>query len=317
MSGAPASPFPADALAANQGGRLTDAQRQTFRGEDHAFRKNELIGALVAIVIGILMLTAGGPNPNAWLRPVIAIAAFLIAAGLIFRSTVGGDSLSRDLARGSVEAIEGAILKNVRSTSAGSASSERFELHVSGKNFDVARSVYNVAPEAGYVRVYYLPRSMTVVNLEVLPNHPLPPELAANPQAMAQAAIAGLRTHDLNQRAEAMAEMAALKTSFEAGGAAAAAPPPAATLDPRPLAEAIVGTWQAGPIGVTFVADGTMTTHLPGGHDQAGRWSVDAGGQLHAQLGGRDQVGQAWVAADKLTISEDGQGRLFQRVGGG
>ena len=108
--------------------------------------------------------------------------------------------------------------------------------------------------------------------------------------------------------------MAALKTSFDAGTASAATPPPVAGAGSLPLAEAIVGSWRSGPIGVTFAADGTMTTDLPGGHGQAGRWSVDGDGHLHAQFTGRDLAGQAWVAGDTLTIQEDGQGRQFQRA---
>jgi hypothetical protein len=317
MSGAPASPFPADALAANQGGLLTDAQRQTFRGQDHAFRKNELIGGLVAIVIGILMLTAGGPNPNAWLQPVVAIAAFLIAAGLIFRSTIGGDSLGRDLARGSVEAIEGAILKNVRSTSGGKSSSERFELHVSGKSFDVSRSVYNVAPQAGYVRVYYLPRSRTLVNLEQLPDRPLPTGTMDSAGTLAKGTLAGLTSHDENAQAEALAEMAVLRKSFQEGVVPGTVEAPADQHDQPPLAGAIVGTWRAGPISMTFAADGTMTTDLPGGRGQPGHWSIDASGELHAQFAGRDMAGEAWVSGTTLTIKADGEAREFQRVGVG
>lgn len=314
MSSAPLSPFPADALAVNQGGRLTDQQRQSYHGTDRAFRKNELTGALVAIVIGVLLITAGGPNPNAWVRPVGAVVAFVIAGFLLVRATIAGDPLSRDLSSGAVEAVEGAILKNSRTTGGGKSSSESFYLHVAGKNFEVDRSVYQAAPEAGYVRIYFLPRSKTVVNLEQLPNPPLPAGAGSSPTAFVQASVTALRSHDLTQEAEAMAQMAAMKASFDQERQAAATPPPAGTLDPRALAEAIVGTWQTGPMQVTFAADGTLATVLPGGLGQPGHWSVDAAGQLHAQFGGRDQVGEAWVAGDTLTIKEDGRGRQFQRV---
>jgi len=311
MSGAPASPYAADALTANQAGQLTDQQRQALHGRDKGFRKTELYMAIGAAVIGVLLITSSGPSPDAWLRPIGAVAAFVIAAGLLVRSVFAGDSLSSDLASGSVQTLEGAVLKNVRQ----GKQTEWFYLHVAGQTFEVPRSVYNAAPEAGFVRLYYLPRSKTVVNLEHLADRPLPD--GADPSELAKQALKSFGTHDLNQRAEAMAEMASLQSSLEAGAKAAAVPPPPGALDPRPLAEAIVGTWQTGPIGVTFNTDGTMTTHLPGGHSQAGRWSVDAGGQLHAQFAGRDQSGTAWVAGDTLTLSEDGEGRQFQRVAGG
>jgi hypothetical protein len=310
MSGVPSSPFAADALTANQGGQLTDAQRQLYRSDDRSTRKTELYLAVGAIVIAVLLITSTGPAPNAAFRPLVAVICVVAAVVLVFRATLAPDSLSRDLAAGTVVMVEGAVLRSTRQ----GKNVEWHYLRVEGKTFEVSRSVYDASPEAGYVRIYYLPRSKKVVNLEVLPNKAVTPDLAANPQALAQAAFAGLRTHDLNQRAEAMAEMAALKTSFEAGVTGAAAPPAASTRDPRPLAESIVGSWRSGPIGVTFAAGGTMTTDLPGGHGQAGQWSVDGSGQLHAQFMGRDMVGEAWVAGDTLTIQEDGQGRQFQRA---
>lgn len=314
MSGTPVSAFSADALATNQAGRLTDQQRQAYRGQDRSFRKSELTGAIGAIVFGLLFLTAAGPNPNAWLRPVLAVVAFVIAGFLLFRATIASDSLSRDLSRGVVASVDGAILKNVRS-SGGRPSSSSYYIHVAGKNFDVPRSVYQAAPEAGIVRVYFLPRSKTMVNLEQLPDRPLPAGVASSPTEVVQALATGLRSHDLTQEAEAMAQMATLKKSIDQ--AAAAIAPPAGELDPRPLAEAIVGTWQTGPISVTFAAGGTMTTTLPTGQGQPGHWSVDSGGQLHAQFGGHDQVGEAWVAGDTLTIKEGGEGRQFQRASAG
>ncbi len=310
MSGAPSSPFAADALAANQGGRLTDAQRNLYRGADRSTRRTELYLAVGAIVIAVLLITSTGPAPNAAFRPLVAAICVVAAVILAWRATLAPDSLSRDLAAGSVVTVEGAVLRSTRQ----GKNTEWHYLRVAGQTFEVPRSVYDASPEAGYVRVYYLPRSKKVVNLEVLPNKAASPGLTADPQGLAQAAFAALKTHDLDQRAEAMAQMAALDSSMNAGVTAGATAPPADGRDPRPLAESIVGSWRSGPIGVTFAAGGTMTTALPGGHGQAGRWSVDGNGHLHAQFMGRDMVGEASVAGDTLTIQEDGQGRRFQRA---
>ncbi|HEY7828406.1 MAG TPA: hypothetical protein VIB99_09235, partial [Candidatus Limnocylindrales bacterium] len=92
MSGTPGSPYAADALAANQAGKLTDQQRLQFRGQDRSFRKNELIGAAGAAVIGVLLITSSGPTPNGWLRPVGTIVAFVVAALLLVRATLATDS---------------------------------------------------------------------------------------------------------------------------------------------------------------------------------------------------------------------------------
>ena len=310
MSGAPSNPFAADSLAANQAGQLTDAQRTLYRSDDRSTRRTELYLAVGAIVIAVLLITSTGPAPNAAFRPLFAAICVVAAVILVFRAMLAPDSLSRDLSAGSVVTQEGAVLRSTRQ----GKNVEWHYLTVAGKAFEVPRSVYNASPEAGYVRIYYLPRSKKVVNLEVLPNKAVSPEFAANPQALAQAAFAGLRTHDSTQRAQAMAEMAALETTFDAGTTSAVTPPPAGGAGSLPLAQAIVGSWRSGPIGVTFAADGTMTTNLPGGRDQAGQWSVDGDGHLHAQFMGRDLAGEAWVAGDTLTIQEDGQGRQFQRA---
>ncbi|HEY7828064.1 MAG TPA: hypothetical protein VIB99_07505 [Candidatus Limnocylindrales bacterium] len=300
MSGTPGSPYAADGLAANQAGRLTDQQRQQFRGRDRSFRKNELIGAAGAAIIGILLITSSGPTANAWLRPVGTVVAFVIAAVLLYRATLSGDALSSDLASGSVETVEGAVLRDVRQ----GQHTEWFYLHVAGKSFEVPRSIYEAAPEAGYVRVYFLPRSKTVVNLERLAAPPLPAGAAGSPATLAQEALASIGSGDLNQRAEAMAQIAGLKASMEqalAQPVSVAAPGPDGT---QPMAEAIVGTWQAGPIRVSFAADGSLSMTLPGGRQQAGTWSVDATGVLRAQLGGQSEMGEARISGDTLVVGD-------------
>ncbi len=312
MSGAPMSPAVPDALAANQGGKLTDQQRQQYRGKDRSFRKTELYVAVGAAIIGVLVLTSTGPSPDAAFRPIAAIAAFAVAGALVYRSIVAADSLSRDVAAGVVESLEGAVLREVRQGSGSGV--EFFYLSVAGQRFEVSGSVYRAAPEAGYVRVYYLPRSRTVVNLERLPDPPLPAGVASSPAEVAKTALAGVLSHDVNQRAEAMAQLAEVKAELDEGRTTSPEPPSSGSTDPRPLAEAIVGTWRMGPIAVTFAPDGTMSTNLPGGANQAGRWSVDPSGQLHAQVAGRDQVGQAWVAGDTLTIRDGDEGLQLRRA---
>jgi hypothetical protein len=303
MSGGVASPYAADALAANQAGQLTDQQRQALRGRDRAFRKNELFGAAGAAIVGVLLISSTGPSSNAAFRPLAALAAFALAVVLLARALLVRDSLSSDLAAGSVEKVEGAVLRESRS----GRQTEFFYLQVSGHRFEVSRGIYDAAPEAGYVRVYYLPRSKTVVNLERLANPAPPAGALESPETLARTAIAALGSHDPNARAEAMAEMA----SYQA--ATAAPPPPAGARDPRPLAEAVIGSWHSGAVRVTFSTDGTMSTTLPGGHDVAGRWSIDPQGQFHAQIGGEDHTGQAWVSGSTLTVKEGDEGLSFQR----
>jgi hypothetical protein len=92
-----------------------------------------------------------------------------------------------------------------------------------------------------------------------------------------------------------------------------ASPPPGAERDPRPLAEAIVGQWRAGPMSLSFAADGTVAVVLPSGQERRGRWRVDAAGRLHADVTGSEQAGDARVVGDALTVLLDGTAVTFRR----
>jgi hypothetical protein len=130
------------------------------------------------------------------------------------------------------------------------------------------------------------------------------------------AAITALTSGDSAKSAEARAELEAIGNAMRAERSAAATLPPVGERDPRPLAEAILGTWQTGPISMTFMPDGTLVMALPGGRQRQGRWSVGSDGRLHANATGRDQATDAWVAGNVLTISENGQGMAYQRAAG-
>jgi hypothetical protein len=154
------------------------------------------------------------------------------------------------------------------------------------------------------------------VNLERMPDRPLPAGAITSPTVAIGAAITALTSHDPVQAAEARAEMAAMGNAMDAQMARAAMPPPADQRDPRPLSEAILGTWQMGPMSMTFMPDGTLVANLPGGRRQTRRWSIGPDGRLHANSSGRDQATDAWVAGDVLTISENGQGLAYHRTAG-
>jgi hypothetical protein len=124
---------------------------------------------------------------------------------------------------------------------------------------------------------------------------------------------ADLRSHDRAQRAEAMATLAAVKDAMEEENTRRATPPPMAQSDPRPLAEAILGTWEAGLTTLTFSGDGSATMSM-GGRAQAGHWSVDHEGRLHADAMGHNDAADAWIVADTLTISTGGTALSFRRV---
>ncbi len=309
-------PFPAADLETNRSGRLTDAQRTTYKGLARAGRRDEFFGAVFCVVMAVLLLAPAGPSPNVWARPLGA-AVFLLVGLLLFRTATTGDSLTQDMRSGRVEMVEGAIGKHTYEREGSHTTWTDHYLDVAGRSFEVDSTAFRAAPDVGYVRLYVLPRSHVILNLEHMPDRPLPAGATTSPTETIAAAITAVRSHDPVQAAEARAELDSIKNAMQAERSRAAAPPPIDQRDPRPLAEAIIGTWQTGPMSISFLPDGTMVVRLPGGRERHEQWSVGADGRLQASGDGRDRATDAWVAGDALTISEDGQGMVYRRTAAG
>jgi hypothetical protein len=306
-------PFPAADLETNRSGRLTDAQRQRFQGLAREGRKDEFIGAAFCAALAVLLLAPVGPAPNAWARP-LAGTGLMVVALLLFRVGSKGDSLTQDMRSVRVETVEGAIGKHSYDSQAGRTKHTLYYLDVAGQTFEVDSTAYNAAPEAGIVRLYVLPRSHVILNMERMPDRPLPAGALTSPAEAVRAAVTAMRSQDPVQAAEARAEMAALESAMQVERSNVATPPPADQRDPRPLAEAILGTWQTGPISMSFLPDGAMVMTLPGGRQQRGLWSIGPDGRLHMSTEGRDRATDAWVAGGMLTMSENGQGTAYRRA---
>jgi hypothetical protein len=306
-------PFPAADLATNRGGGLSDAQRKRLRGLARAGRKDEFIGALFCGALGAVLLSGVGPATSGLARPLIGVA-FLAVAVVLLRVAVSGDAMTRDLRSGRVVRVEGAIGKHSVEVEGSHNRWTDYFIEVAGNSYSVDATAYRTAPEVGIVALYVLPRSGVILNLERLPDRPLPAGATASPAAAVGAAITSILSRDPTRAAEARAELAAIGSAVKAEHVGAATPPPAGERDPRPLAEAILGTWQTGPISMAFMPDGTMVATLPGGRRRDGRWSIGSDGRLHANASGRDEVNDAWVAGDTLTISQDGQGMAYRRA---
>lgn len=165
MAADPPDAFLPDGLAANRSGHLSDAQRQGLRSLARARHRSELAGAAGCVALGVVLLVAAGPASPAWFRPLIAIASFAIAAFLAFRAISDDDALTQDLSSGRVASVDGAIGKRVRETRSGRGSSARtYYFDVAGQSLEAQPSMYAAAPDAGNVRVFFLPRSRRVVN---------------------------------------------------------------------------------------------------------------------------------------------------------
>jgi hypothetical protein len=301
-----------DALESNQAGRLTDVQRKNLGARSRGTRKAELQFAAIFTILGLLVWFAAGPAKYAMVKPLIGIAFLVLAGALLVRAFLGADSVTQDVRSGRVESVEGAIAKwKVESSSRGTSLTS-YHVQVGEARVQTSLAFYQSVPDAGIVRLYYLPHSHRLVNLERLADRPLPPDALTDPRRavhdVLQAAKGGL-LGDPVKEAEARAELEAIGNAIKPRAADSATPPPNAERDPRALAQAILGTWRSGAMTVVFGGDGTVVATMPGGMRLSGQWSVDASGKLVSDVAGNSEPADAWVVGDNLTLNLAAMGR--------
>lgn len=310
----------ADALDANRVGRLTDVQRKNLRAESRGLRKNELSFAGILIVLGLVVWLAEGPPKYATIKPLLGIGFLIIAGFLLVRAFLGADSVTADLRAGRVDSVEGAVTKWANTVhSQHGHSSTSYYVQVERVRAETGAGFYKDVPEAGIVRMFYLPRSHQLVNLEQLADQPLPEGALNDPRLAikdAKQAILGGLLGDPVKEAHARAELAAIGHAMQGQFGPDGAPPAPAARDPRPLAQAIVDTWRNPMMTLVFAADGTasMTTSL-GGMQRQGRWSVDAAERLVTDVAGSTEPVDAWISNGRLTVVMGRQSLSFDRVG--
>jgi hypothetical protein len=298
----------ADALAANRVGQLSDSQQRGLSALASSNRRSAFTFAALFLAMGLLIAMSTSAKVSTLQRTLVAGGCLAISGFAIFRSVSGTDALTRDLREGRVESVDGAIGK--RRTS-GSRGRSLHYLDVGDRRFQVSVGTYMAAPDAGFVNIFFLPRSRKVVNYELLPQAPVGPNESLRDAAVT--AGKALLSGDRRQRNEAKAEVARLGSALESSWAAAQAAPPAGDGDSRPLAVAIVGTWASGIIRVTFSSDGHVAVNMLGAVTN-GRWSVDGHGQLTADVNGRAGTTDAHIAGQQLTVTLDGRRLTFTRV---
>jgi hypothetical protein len=159
---------PAD-LDTNRKGRLSEMQRRAMHTLEIVYRIHRVLGALFFAGLEVLVFTQPWAPGDTWFRP--PIAAFFAAATvmLLFWGILFGDSLANDLRLGRVFAIDGAVRKWVRQTNGQRSAILKYYLAVGRFSFEISPQGYRKVPEAGRFRLYFLPRSRHVVNLEQLP----------------------------------------------------------------------------------------------------------------------------------------------------
>lgn len=308
MAGSAAHPFPPDALDANRRGELSDDQRSGFGALAGYRRRSALSSAALLVAGALLVVFFASPTASPVLRMLVPVTCLAITAVLVVRSVTGGDALTRDLRQGRVESVEGAVGKRRLSVSGRSVTT--YLLDVGDATFKVAPFTYDAAPDAGRVRAYFLPRSRNVVNLERLPDRPVDER-----EVTAQGILDSLRATILSpgpQANEARAKLAGIGNALKGAFAESAAPPQAR--DPRPLEEAILGTWSNQVMKVTFSSGGRVTAHMLGAI-RDGHWSVE-GGRLRADITDHQETADAWVVGNQLTIAVEGRGLTLTRASG-
>jgi hypothetical protein len=307
--------YSAPDIETNRAGRLTDDQSRFLKAQARSFSKGMLYAALFAVVIGVLLAISTGPAPNAWARPAASAACFAGALVFLFLA-LRPNSEAADASGGRVEAVDGPIGKKSWSTEGKSSSITSYFLEIGAKRYEVGRSLYQAAPEAGWVRVYVTPRIHKVVNFEQLPDKVVPDLATVTPMKMLGEVGKAIFARDQETRNETRAEMEAMGNAMKAQMPIIkdATPPPAAERDPRPLAQAILGKWQMGPMAMNFMPDGTMVATFMGGRQRQGHWSIGADGKLHSDATGTPGAADAWITGDTLTISQQGEAAAFQRA---
>jgi hypothetical protein len=175
------NPFAPEALKDNRRGELTVTQREGFARTLRLRNRRATIVAAVLFAGAILVEFLAPPTfALVWRIAVIGVALG-IAVSLILRIITGGDrALSRDLRHGRVESVTGPISKEQESAMDVDSTSVYF-LRVGSERFIVAPAASEAAPGTGQVRLYYLPDSRKVVNLERLADGETPAGLAQRP----------------------------------------------------------------------------------------------------------------------------------------
>lgn len=303
------NPLQPEALEANRRGELSDTQRRNFQALSRSNRGSSLNSAALLAAGGVLFAYFASPTAPVAARVLIPMAALAIAAFLAVRALTGVSALAHDLRDGRVSSVEGAVGKRRLSVS---GKDDVYFLDVGDTHLTIARHTFAAAPDAGFVRVYFLPHSRKVVNFEQLPD-PAPGDMTL--QGVRETLGAALLSHTARQRNEARAHLAGMGEAVEASFRGSPVVPSSDPPDPRPLADSIVGSWTSGLIKAAFLPDGRMTVHWFG-QERTGRWSVDREGLLTSDIMGRPGAVEARIVGNQLTLILDGQGLTLTRDSG-
>ena len=304
-----AEPFPAEALPENRAGHLASDQAGRFHRMVAGRRQATRGVALPVGAMGALLLIMSGPAATVVKRHLAGWG--FVAAAAAFLAAPAFDPLAADVREGRVEAVEGAVGKK-RKQSLSRTSQPRYYLTIGGRQLRTYLSAYEAAPDAGYVRAYYLPRTRKLVNLERLPNPPLPagPDEARGMFArMARAVAKGDSAAFAEARANAAGLLDAVQESMREPSVAASR-----RVAGGLVREALVGRWTHPLATVVLAEDGTASVTTMMGSPVAGHWSVDGHGRLLTDVTGSMEPTDAVLDGGRLTVLLEGHRLTFTRA---
>lgn len=184
-------PYPASALAENRQLRLTADQVTSLHADARESKRSLSLAGFWLLALGLFILwgTFTGRVPGSKLQSFAVGTVFAAVGGLLLspRGVTRGPSAAQAASSSTVlEVVEGTFRREQydRQPAAdllGSSTNIRgdarynFYLHVGERRFDVGRPAYEAAPEDGIVRVYVLPSSDRIVNLERIADAPPTP----------------------------------------------------------------------------------------------------------------------------------------------
>ncbi len=174
-----------DALAANRAGRLADSQRTAWVAGVRAWIGGYRLGAVAFGAVGVAVLLGLGKNEPGITRYLGIAGCFLVAGVLAWASYVPPHRLAVDLREGRVETVEGPVRKRRVYTS--NTTPTRHYLRVGGRQFQCTPWQYEAASDSGPYRLYVLPRSHKVINLEPLMATATPGRAPSEPAGAVQA----------------------------------------------------------------------------------------------------------------------------------
>jgi hypothetical protein len=159
-----------DALAANRAGLLSRAQARRLRRGRRGQRVVSFVFGVMFLSFGLFGLGAllSGNQQLEWEDGLIGGGFCVLLGTAVLASTFGWGGLDRDLREARVAAVEGPPALEFRSEA---DSRGYWSWEIGGRTLSVGEGLYawmTRGPRCDRFRVYYLPRSEAIVNVERL-----------------------------------------------------------------------------------------------------------------------------------------------------